>query len=278
MSKGLRVLIALLCIMSFGVCGFAVYKVFDTGGFSRESGSTAEVQETPLPGEATIAPSDSVQQATSTDTMSQSAGQTMSWEEGEPYYSRKYIKTNEYYTVNILYYSVSITNTGSIDLYLPDPSADLIGSDGKVKQSNLAALHTAMVLCPGETAWYSAFAPDAAEDDTIELHFKVFPSNYPNVKLPVNNVSFDYENDQISGQVENNTDIDFNTVILVLVVFFNEKGQAIGMQGGPVHGNLAPGESTEFHFDLYSQDSNLTNEPYSRYEIFAYPNYGIFTS
>ena len=37
MSKGLRTLIALLCAVSFGVCGFSVYKVVETDRASRSS-------------------------------------------------------------------------------------------------------------------------------------------------------------------------------------------------------------------------------------------------
>ena len=86
MNKGLRVLTALLCAVSFGVCGFAAYKVYDTGGFSRPSAHAASVAEAPLSDQAVIVAADAAsqpvpaQQAADSGAVTSYSGDDVSWE------------------------------------------------------------------------------------------------------------------------------------------------------------------------------------------------------
>ncbi len=268
MSKGLRILIALLCAVSFGICGFAVYKVVNTAGTARSSAPTPALEAAPMSDEATIVSADSAQPAGNTGPVSQSGGQGVSWELGEPY---SYYSLNEISSLYTLQYSLPVTNTGSVDLYMPLATVDLIGADGQVKLSTTSVIPSVQVLRPGETNYYFLTAPGVARDDTVTLHFEPRSSGYPCVRLPVHDLSIDLENVRVSGQVENNTDREFRTTVFAVVVFFDEQDHAIEVLHG-LTGLLAPGETKEFRSGYGSLDSRLRKEPYSRYEVFAYPD------
>ena len=287
MSKGLRTLIALLCAVSFGVCGFSVYKVVETDRASRSSVPAAAVAEAPVSDQATIVSADSAQQiapvqqaapaqqAADSGAVTSYSGKGLSWQAGEPYYSFYKVRIDDLdYETLSLFYSLPMTNTGSEDLKMPDITSELIGRDGQVKKSYIPTIPSTPFLHPGETGWYCLHCIDVAEDDTISvgLSFMLRQPVDPCIRLPVHDVFFDFENDQITCRVENNTDTGFDTVS-VWVIFFDESGHVIEMTVRPVLISelLAPGEASEFHLDLFSRFTNLTKVPYSRYEIFAYP-------
>ena len=301
MNKGLRVLIALLCAVSFGVCGFAVYKVVDTGGFSRSSAPAASVAEAPLSDQAVIVPADAAsqpvpaqqaaaaQQTADSGTVTSYSGNGVSWEMGEIRSQERIIAAGNDET-RLVYCLAPLQNTGNTDIYFSMAYPDFLNDRDQVLDSAGRAFgyyaeirFVPEVIGPGETAWLLAtYAGPTAQyrfdlgRDQIASMVGAQKSPYPVRRFPTSVDSFylgDPDKDyylKSDGTVENNTGEDIPSRTRIAVLLFDGNDNCIGMVFKMV-GAMHPGEREEFSADNLGYFGFELVGPIPRYEVFAYP-------
>ncbi len=255
MSKIFRTLITILCIVSFGVFGFAAYKIYNTG-FSHSNSPISHVQEvSELEQSKTVTidstPATPVQQDSS-DVHTVSSGLTYRIDK-ESFHTY----TNE--SGDWLQASFRLTNTSNYSLLLYNSYMDLKDAAGNPISNYKTAGAFPRVVNPGESAWYTfVLDEDVTNISYVTPRLMAEPSinyQYDIVHYPVSNVRL-VEEDGLPvayGTIENNTDIVLdsksNSMPYIYVFLYDQDGFLLGKLGvNTLH--LTPGEKGDFKAEL----------------------------
>jgi len=171
-----------------------------------------------------------------------------------------------------------VTNTGSVDLYLSSGSYDLENHDGSLIASKTMVSVFPDVISPGEKAYYyEEITLDNYTGDGSDLvvlpRVSVKDAKIDNVRFPVTDVTISdgsYGGLKTMGRVENTSSND-ESIVYVVIVFYDANNQPIGLDFTILTDGLATGDKVGFETSSFSLPPTVTMESVSSYEVFAYP-------
>ena len=168
--------------------------------------------------------------------------------------------------------SLSVTNVGSKNLYLPSGQFDIVYPDGTIADVVQYVHAYPDVLRRGETTYYYADQSYGGEDvDGLLLvdHLEIKGAKISCVRLECSEIEFRTGTvyDSVIGRVKNNTAKELSTVS-VYFNFFDKNGVFLGHDSVYVNVHIPAGEKVGFELLL---DSQIPFDLIDKYEVFAYP-------
>lgn len=170
--------------------------------------------------------------------------------------------------------SWSVTNTGSVNLYLSSGSADIESGDGTLEDTVEGISAYPAVLKPGETGYYferTLYDGSATSGLKAVPHADVEKASVDCIRYAVSDVSIkdeQYFGAKVIGRVENTTEED-GSLVEVAALLFGTKGDLIGVEFTYVDGDLVAGDKKGFQCSSLRTD--LKASDIAEYQVYAYP-------
>ncbi len=171
-------------------------------------------------------------------------------------------------------FSVPVTNTGNVDIYLGDMSADIESSAGSLLTTKSMVNAYPDYIKPGETAYY--YDETTVDFDTNGIrvipHVDVHKSSNEVIRYDISDVSITddkYNGIKIIGRVENKT-AKKGTLVYVSANLFDTSGNLICNCFTILDNDLPAGDKVGFTCKPFAFN-NISPSDIARYEIYAYP-------
>lgn len=171
-------------------------------------------------------------------------------------------------------FSVPVTNTGNVDIYLENMAVDIESSTGTLLTTNSMVNAYPDYIKPGETAYY--YDETMVDFDTNGIrvipHVDVHKSSNEVIRYDISDVSITddkYNGIKIIGRVENKT-AKKGTLVYVSANLFDSNDKLICNCFTILENDLNAGDKVGFTCKPFAY-TDFTPTDVARYEIYAYP-------
>ena len=166
-----------------------------------------------------------------------------------------------------------VENTGKKNLYLKNSTIDIEDSEGILVDSMTSITGKPDVLKPGDTGYYyeiTMLDSSSPLDLKVVPHLKIEEATVDYIRLETSQVNIadrDYGGLKITGRVENNTEDDFD-VVVIAAFLYNAENKVLASEYTVLDDVLA-NDKYGFSVEVYRED--ITADKVDHYEVFAYP-------
>lgn len=170
--------------------------------------------------------------------------------------------------------AVPVKNTGDVNIYLGDMSADIESSTGSLLKTKSMINAYPDYIKPGETAYY--YGETTVDFDTTGIkvvpHVDIQKTSNDVIRYDISDVSITsdtYDGVKVMGRVENKTS-EKGTLVYVAANLFDSNGKLICNCFTILDNDLNVGDKIGFTCTPYAF-TNITPSDVAKYEIYAYP-------
>ena len=170
--------------------------------------------------------------------------------------------------------AVPVKNTGNVDIYLDDMSADIESSTGSLLKTVSMINAYPDYIKPGETAYY--YEETTVDFDTTGIkvvsHVDIEKASNTVIRYDISDVSITsdtYNGVKVMGRVENKTSKK-GTLVYVAANLFDSNGKLICNCFTILDNDLNVGDKIGFTCTPFAF-RNITPSDVAKYEIYAYP-------
>lgn len=170
--------------------------------------------------------------------------------------------------------AVPVKNTGDVDIYLGDMSADIESSTGSLLKTKSMINAYPDYIKPGETAYY--YDETSADFDTTGIkvvpHVDIHKSSNEVIRYDISDVSITEDSlsgVKVMGRVENKTSKK-GTLVYVAANLFDSNGKLICNCFTILDNDLNAGDKVGFTCSPFAY-REVKPSDVARYEIYAYP-------